>query len=126
VCVCVDVCVCVCVCVVVCVSVSEASCLLRRQSDELCVLRYIARSRALCCAGVAVFRTRFCLRPNLNYRGADNSLAQPGRRQTNASVRMACISFDVLPYRGRGNLMTARVSMLLKSRALVLSVKVFC
>ena len=69
------------------------------QSDELCVLRHIAHSRTLCCAGVAVFRTRFCLRPNLNYSGADKSLARPGRKQANVFVRMACVSFGVLPYR---------------------------
>jgi len=33
------------------------------------------------------------------YSGADKSLARPGRKQTNASVRMACISFGALPCR---------------------------
>jgi len=33
------------------------------------------------------------------YRGADKSLAQPGRKQANISVRMAWISFDALPCR---------------------------
>ena len=46
---------------------------------------------------------------------ADKSLAWPERKQANVSVRMAWISFGALPYRKR-NLMTARVSMLLKSR----------
>ena len=50
------------------------------------------------------------------YRSADKSLARPGRKQTNVSVRMTWISFGALPCRKR-NLMTARVSMLLKSRA---------
>ena len=49
-------------------------------------------------------------------RGADKSLARPGRKQANVSVRMAWISFGALPSRKR-NLMTARVSILLKSRA---------
>ena len=53
---------------------------------------------------------------NQRYRGADNSLARPGRKQANVSVRMAWISFGALSCRKR-NLMTARVSILLKSRA---------
>ena len=48
-----------------------------------------------------------------HYRGADKPLARPGRKQVNVSVRMAWISFDTLPCRKR-NLMTARVSVLLK------------
>jgi len=52
----------------------------------------------------------------LMYKGADKSLAQPARKQANVSVRMAWISFGALPCRGR-NLMAARVSMSLKSRA---------
>jgi hypothetical protein len=52
------------------------------------------------------------------YRVADKSLAWPGRKQANVSVRMAWISFGALPFwGGGGNLMTARVSVLLKSRA---------
>ena len=51
------------------------------------------------------------------YRGADKSLARPGRKQTNVSVRIASISFGALPCRKKKNLMTARVSMLLKSHA---------
>ena len=35
------------------------------------------------------------------YRGADKSLARPGREQANVSVRMAWISFVALPYRGK-------------------------
>ena len=50
------------------------------------------------------------------YRGADKSLAQPGRKQANVSVRIAWISFGALPYRKK-NLMTSCISMLLKSRA---------
>jgi len=49
-------------------------------------------------------------------RGADKSLARPGKKQANVPVRMAWISFDALPCRGK-KMMTARVSMLLKSRA---------
>jgi len=53
-----------------------------------------------------------------NYRGADKSLARPARKQANVSVRIALISFGALPCRGGGkNLMTARVSMLLRSPA---------
>jgi len=33
------------------------------------------------------------------YRGADKSLARPGRKQANVSDRMACISFGALPCR---------------------------
>ena len=51
------------------------------------------------------------------YRGADKSLARPGRKQANVSVRMAWVSFGALPCRKKKNFMTARVSMLLKSRA---------
>ena len=50
------------------------------------------------------------------YRGADKSLARPEMKQANVSVRMAWISFVALPCRKR-NLMTVRVSILLKSRA---------
>ena len=49
-------------------------------------------------------------------RGAGKSLARPGRKHANVSVRMASISFGALPC-SKNNLMTARVSMLLKSRA---------
>ena len=48
------------------------------------------------------------------YRGADKSLARPGRKQANVSVRMAWISFGALPRRKKN--LTTRVSMLLKSR----------
>jgi len=50
------------------------------------------------------------------HRGAAKSLAWPGRKKANVSVRMVWISFSALPCR-KDNLMTARVSMLLKSRA---------
>ena len=50
------------------------------------------------------------------YRGADKSLVRPGRKQANISVRMGWICFGALPCRKR-NLMTARISILLKSRA---------
>jgi hypothetical protein len=51
------------------------------------------------------------------YRDADKSLALPARKQTNVSVRMAWISFGALPCRKKKKLVTARVSMLLRSRA---------
>ena len=51
----------------------------------------------------------------LNYRGADKSLARPGRKQANFFVGMAWICFGALPCRGGGDLMTARVSILFKS-----------
>ena len=35
------------------------------------------------------------------YRGADKSLARPGRKQANVSVRMAWIYFGALPCRGK-------------------------
>jgi len=53
--------------------------------------------------------------PVMNYRGADKFLAKPGRKQANVCVRMAWISFGALPC-SKSNLMTAHVSMLLKSR----------
>jgi len=49
-------------------------------------------------------------------RGADKSLARPGRKQANVSVRKVSNSFGALPCK-ENNLMTARLSMLLKSRA---------
>ena len=49
--------------------------------------------------------------------GADKSLARPGSKQANVSVRMVWISFGALLCRKRKNFMTARASMLLKSRA---------
>ena len=36
-----------------------------------------------------------------NYRDPDKSLARPGRKQANVSVRMAWISFGALPCRGK-------------------------
>jgi len=50
------------------------------------------------------------------YKSADKSLARPGWKQANVSVRKAWISFGALRCRKK-KLMTARVSMLLKSRA---------
>jgi len=46
-------------------------------------------------------------------RGADKSLARPGRKQANVSVRMAWISFGALPCTKK-KLMSACVSILLK------------
>jgi len=62
-------------------------------------------------------RIILCLQhhPKCMYRGADKSLDRPGRKQANVSVRMAWVFFGALPCRIKINLMTARVSMLLKS-----------
>jgi hypothetical protein len=38
------------------------------------------------------------------YRGADKSLARPGRKQANVSVRMTWISFGALPFRKKRKL----------------------
>ena len=55
------------------------------------------------------------------YRGADKSLARPGKKQANVSVRMAWILFSALPCKKKKrNLMTARISMLLKLRAFLI------
>jgi len=54
------------------------------------------------------------------YKGTDKSLARPGRKQANVSVRREWISFGAFLCRGGGGgreLMTTRVTMLLKSRA---------
>jgi len=53
---------------------------------------------------------------NYIYRGANKSLARPGRKQANVSLIMVWISFGALPCRKR-NLMAACISILLKSRA---------
>jgi len=45
------------------------------------------------------------------YRGADKSLAQPGRKQANVSVRMAWISFGALPCGGGGKLDSSRLDV---------------
>ena len=50
------------------------------------------------------------------YGSSDTSFARPGRKQANVSVRIAWISFRAMSCRKK-NLMSARVSMLLKSRA---------
>jgi len=62
--------------------------------------------------------TFFDLQSNatLMYRGADKSLAWPGRKQVNVTVRMAGISFGTLPCRGEKT-WRQLVSMLLKSHA---------
>ena len=54
------------------------------------------------------------------YRVTGKSLARPGRKQANVSVRMAWISFGALACRGGGGTVTARGSMLLKSRAFLM------
>ena len=38
------------------------------------------------------------------YRHADKSLALPGKKEANVSVRMAWISFGALPWKGGGEL----------------------
>ena len=66
-----------------------------------------------------LFFCHFCLLFKCNrtdYRCADKTLARPGRKQANVSVRVAWISFGALPCRKK-NLMTVRGTMLLKSRA---------
>ena len=45
-----------------------------------------------------------------SYISADKSLARPGTKQANVSVRMAWISYGALPCRKR-NLMTARLDV---------------
>jgi len=57
---------------------------------------------------------RFLWQLSALYRSADKSLARPGKKKANASVRMAWITFGALPCR-KMFLMTARVCMLLKS-----------
>jgi len=64
-----------------------------------------------------ILSTRQSVRTFCQYRGADKSVVRSERKQANVSVRMAWISFGALPCRKKKNLMTARVSMLLKSCA---------
>ena len=53
-----------------------------------------------------------------HYRGADKSLARPGRKQVSVSVQNGLNFLRRLALQEKkNNLMTARVSMLLKSRA---------
>jgi len=52
-----------------------------------------------------------------NSTDADNSLARPEWKRANVSDRMARISFGAIALQGKKNFMTARVSMLSKSRA---------
>jgi len=51
----------------------------------------------------------------LKYWDADKSLARPGKKQANVSVRIVWISFGALPCRKR-NLLTACASILLELR----------
>ena len=81
--------------------------------------RYITRNKkwnltGACCRRANCWQRTVCLK--YMYRGADKSLTPPGRKQANVSVRMAWISFGALPCR-KIKLVTARVSILLKSRA---------
>ena len=46
-----------------------------------------------------MFRARLAHQQGARYTGADKSLARPGRKQANVSVRMAWISFGALPCR---------------------------
>ena len=77
--------------------------------DFLCFYGFFGKKRW------KLYKFRECRLCAWMYRGADKSLARPGRKQANVSVRMARISFGALPCRKRN--LTARVSMLLKSRA---------
>ena len=52
-----------------------------------------------------------------NYRGADKSLARPGRKEADVSFTISVNFLRRLALQGKKNLMTARVSMLLKLRA---------
>ena len=55
--------------------------------------------------------------PRLNLATQFLTVAYDGACSPHISLRMARVSFGALPCRGKKNLMTARVSMLLKSRA---------
>ena len=46
-------------------------------------------------------KTEVACGSRIKYRGADKSLARPGRKQANVSVRMVWISFGALPCRGK-------------------------
>ena len=52
------------------------------------------------------------------YRGADNSLAKPWRKQGNTSVRMAWISFGALPCRKRNFFDSSRLDVVEITRVL--------
>ena len=91
----------------------------------LCVLGYVENVKksykqfVLLCSYVIYLHAKLQFNlANMNYNavGADKCLARPGRKHADVSVRTARISFGDLPCRKR-KLMTARVSMLLKSRA---------
>jgi len=58
------------------------------------------------------------------YNDAGKSLARAGRKQANVPVRMERISFGALPRKEKKNLMTARVSMLLKSSESLICYKI--
>jgi len=79
-----------------------------RCSTSICSLA-ISYSLTICCSSSQQQTSH-------TYRGADKFLARLGRKQANVFVRMEWISFGTLPCRKK-NLMTACVSMFLKSRA---------
>jgi len=78
-----------------------------------CILRLIRETQIHC----AEKKCKHCAKPGgmYSHRGADKSLARPWRKQANVSVEWH--EFPSAPWlAGKKNLMTARVSMLLKSR----------
>jgi len=59
-------------------------------------LKHLHRLSLFCTTAVKLYDTAN-LHHCHSYRGADTSLARPGRKQANVSVRMAWISFGALP-----------------------------
>ena len=73
-----------------------------RRSDVILNCRIFISNRIIYNRKTDIFNTVHCLRPNspqrlpsprAQYRGAGKSLARPGRKQANVSVRTAWISF---------------------------------
>jgi len=91
------------------------ACFLPGRAKDLSAPRYLERKVRLSLPTLNPQEVGIQL-ARLGLPGADKSLARPGRKEANVSVRMAWISFGALPCR-KQNLMTACVSMLLKSRA---------
>jgi len=77
-----------------------------KNEDEIIVYKHVRRGVGL--AGDSSICGRAVI-----IQGADKSLARPGRKEANISVRMAWISFGALPCKEKKNFMTAPVSMLL-------------
>ena len=77
---------------------------IEKKSTNLCILsvgRYLHWLLVYRGITAAVPRTGQPVTFATNNRGADKSLARPGRKQANVSVRMARISFGALPCRGK-------------------------